>query len=60
MDDFCNFGGECTEHILKRLPLFSFPFQCVEQFTDFHQTWNTNLKPFAAIPTVSFLISYDQ
>jgi len=60
MDDFLNFGFECAEHILKRLPLFSFPSQCLRQFTDFHQIWNTNLTPFEAVPTVPFLISYDQ
>jgi len=60
MDDFCNFGGECAEHILKRLPFFSFTLQCLKQFTDFHQIWNTNLTPLEAIPTVSYLISYDQ
>jgi hypothetical protein len=60
MDDFCNFGGECTEHILNRLPLCAFSFQCLKQFTNFHQTRNTNLTPFEAIPTVSVLISYDQ
>ena len=60
MGDFCSFGGECTKHIPKRLPHCVFPFQCLKQFTDFRQTWNIDLTPFEAIPTVSFLISYDQ